>query len=103
MLHYITNMLRTNAYVTVISMDHSKAFDTVRHSSLLDKLAKVKVGIPDAIYDWIVSYFHKRKHITKFEGETSSRCVINASVRQGSAIGPAGFIVTALDTTQSTS
>ena len=95
LFNHITVMLRTNAHVTLISMDYSKAFDTVRHSSLLDKLAKL--DIPDAIYNWIVNYFHERKHITRFEGVTSTSCPINSSVVQGSAIGPAGFVVTASD------
>jgi len=76
-------------------MDYSKAFDTVRHSTLLEELARL--DIPDAIYNWIVNYFDERKHITSFEGATSSSCVINASVVQGSALGPAGFIIMASD------
>ena len=47
MLSYVAEMLRHNAaaYVTVhvVSMDFSKAFDTVRHATLADKLAKLYV------------------------------------------------------------
>ena len=38
LLHIIANMLLSNPYVIVISLDFSKAFDMVRHSALLDKL-----------------------------------------------------------------
>ena len=51
MLSHVTDMLRHNAYVTVVSMDFSKAFDTVRHATLADKLAKL--WLPDNIYNWI--------------------------------------------------
>ncbi len=49
----------------------------------------------DTIYNWIVNYVHERKHITRFEGVMSPSCVINTSVVQGLAIGPARFITTA--------
>jgi len=35
MLHTISTLLQTNPFVIVISLDFSKAFDTVRHSTLL--------------------------------------------------------------------
>ena len=95
MLSHVTDMLRTNAYVTVVSMDFSKAFDTVRHATLTDKLAKI--CIPDNIYNWIINYFHERLHITRFDGTRSTSSSISASVVQGSAIGPAAFIINASD------
>jgi len=36
-LHTVTNLLATNPYVCIIALDFSKAFDTVRHSTLLAK------------------------------------------------------------------
>ena len=38
-LHTITQLLTQHDYVIVLALDFSKAFDTVRHSTLLDKLA----------------------------------------------------------------
>ena len=76
-------------------MDYSKAFDTVRNSTLMDKTAQM--NIPDNIYNWIVEYFDERTHVTQFEGVVSPSKGINASVVQGSALGPAAFIITASD------
>ena len=95
MLSHVTDFLRYNAYVTVVSMDFLKAFDTVRHATLADKLAEL--SIPDNVYNWIISYFQERQHITRFDGAMSTSCSISASVVQGSAIEPAAFIINASD------
>ena len=53
LLHHITHLLTAYPYVIVISVDFSKAFDTVRHSNLLHKMAQL--DIPDEVYNWLVS------------------------------------------------
>ena len=60
LLLIVTELLSTNQYVTVISLDFSKAFDTVRHSTLLNKIAKL--DIPDNIYNWLVDFFAGHSH-----------------------------------------
>jgi len=81
--------------VLVISIDFSKAFDTVRHSTLLEKLAQL--DIPDQIYNWLVNFFKGHSHMTDYHGQQSTVQMINASIVQGSAIGPASYAVTAAD------
>jgi hypothetical protein len=49
LLHTITHLLETNSYVIVYALDFSKAFDSVRHSAVLDKYSRLK--IPDNIYN----------------------------------------------------
>jgi len=44
-LHTVTYLLATNPYVIVIALDFSNAFYTVRHHTLLNKIAKL--DIPD--------------------------------------------------------
>ena len=61
----------------------------------MSKLAQLE--IPDNIYNWAVDFFDNHAHCTKFDGTISAVAVIHASVIQGSAIGPASFIVTASD------
>ena len=94
-LQTITDMLKTNQYVVMYSIDFSKAFDTVRHSALLEKYALLK--IPDHIYNWLVDFFRGHSHCTVFAGKTSSFLQINGSIIQGSVIGPGSFVVTASD------
>lgn len=76
-------------------MDLSKAFDTIRHKTLLEKYARLPIN--DSIYNWLVNYFLDHKHFTLYEGQRSSTKSINSSVVQGSAIGPISFVVTATD------
>jgi len=90
-------MLLTNPYVHVIALDFSKAFDTVRHTSVLDKLNLL--NLPDHIHSWLVSYCEQHSHCTRHEGLISDINSISASVIQGSALGPAAFIVTSFDLT----
>jgi Reverse transcriptase (RNA-dependent DNA polymerase) len=68
-LHYITSMLETNQYEIVYAIDFSKAFDSVRHSTLMEKFALL--CLPDNIYNWIGSFFSEHSHRTSFRGETS--------------------------------
>jgi len=46
---------------------------------------------------WIKDFFHGHSHCTKFTGSISELADILASVIQGSAIGPAAYLVTAAD------
>ena len=91
----ITAALRDNEFVRVISLDFSKAFDTVRHQTLMNKLSVLPV--PDNVYNWIANFIDNRSHCTLMNREKSSEQQIQASVVQGSAIGPALFICNASD------
>ena len=53
--------------------------------------------LPDNVYNWIESFFRDHSHCTKFNGNVSSVKDILASIVQGSAIGPASYVVTASD------
>ena len=65
--HTVLSMLSTNAYVRVFALDFSKAFDTVRHSVLMEKMAKLR----DEVYNWIKDFFDSHSHCTKYSGEIS--------------------------------
>jgi hypothetical protein len=95
LLNTVTNMLTSNPYVTVISLDFSKAFDTVRHSTLLEKLAQL--DMPVNAYNWLADFFSGHSHCTLYRGQTSTLKSITASIIQGSGIGPASYVVNAGD------
>jgi len=84
-------MLSTDQYVHVFT----KAFDIVRHETLMSKMAQL--NIPDNIYNWIKAFFEQHFHCTRYAGECSTVAAVKSSVIQGSGLGPASFIVTAVD------
>jgi len=92
LLYTVLTMLSANDYVRVIALDFSKAFDTIRHATLIEKMANLQM--PDHIYNWIKDFFDGHSHCTKYDGCTSLQANIQASVIQGSAIGPASYVVT---------
>jgi len=63
-------MLSTNQYVHVYSFDFTKAFDSVRHVTLMDTMAILQ--IPDNAYNWINNFFGEHYHCTKFDGQCST-------------------------------
>ena len=93
--HKISFMLTTCAFVRVIALDFSKAFDSIKHSALFNKYANL--NLPHCIHNWLVDFFTGRQHCTKYGGVTSALESISASVIQGSALGPVSFAVTASD------
>ena len=71
-----------------IFIDLSKAFDTVNHEILLDKLRYFGVA-----YNWFASYLNNRQQFVQFNDTSSSRHVIKCGVPQGSILGPLLFLL----------
>jgi len=83
--------------VVVVALDFSKAFDSVRHSTVLTKMTQL--DLPGAVFNWFVDYFGGHEHCTEYKGETSTMLHITASIVQCSAVGPASYVVNAADLT----
>ena len=74
-----------------IFVDLSKAFDTVSHSSLLNKLPSF--GIHGTELNWFTDYLFNRKQFVQSNGCASDIISIFCGVPQGSIIGPLLFIM----------
>ena len=74
-----------------VFLDISKAFDTINHQILLDKLCKYGIrGLPHA---WFSSYITNRKQFVKVGNTESSSKTITCGVPQGSTLGPLLFLL----------
>ena len=67
-------------------VDLRKAFDTVDHAVLLNKLHAY--GIRDSEMAWFTNYLNNGSQVVDFQSELSSSCSISSGVPQGSILGP---------------
>ena len=72
-------------------MDLRKAFDTVNHKILLEKLQHY--GVRGMAFNWFQSYLTNRKQYVKVNGALSDVLDVMCWVPQGSLLGPLLFLV----------
>ena len=74
-----------------IFIDLQKAFDTVNHKILLQKLKYY--GIRGVAYELFESYLYNRYQYVSINGKCSKKLLITHGVPQGSVLGPLLFII----------
>lgn len=74
-----------------IFLDLSKAFDTLDHSRLLEKLKSH--GVKGLALKWFSDYLFQRLQVVKIGQELSTPCPLWCGVPQGSILGPILFLI----------
>ena len=87
----ISAAIDNREYTIGIFLDLSKAFDTVNHKILLDKLEHY--GIRGMALEWFKSYLANRKQFVQYNGHCSLTQNIKCGVPQGSILGPLLFLL----------
>ena len=83
--------IEENVYSCGIFLDLSKAFDTVNHIILLEKLQHYGVGCAEI--NWFISNLSKRKQFVTFGQTKSEQFNITCGFPQGSVLGPLLFLL----------
>jgi hypothetical protein len=87
----ISDALENGEFVLGVFLDFSKAFDTVNHTILLEKLDHY--GVRGISNEWVRSYLHNRRQFVMYDGEVSSMKTLSCGVPQGSILGPLLFLI----------
>ena len=76
-------------YISALSLDITKAFDSINHDYLIALLPTFGISIPSSML--LASYLANRKQIVKIGSSFSSPALIQTGVPQGSILGPLMF------------
>ena len=91
LLIFTENLLGSKCEVDVVYMDFKKAFDSVSHNHLLNKLQEV--GITGKLWKWLEAYLSNRFQCVRIGQSLSNLCNVLSGVPQGSVLGPLLFVI----------
>ena len=90
LIERLLNQLNARKIPTNLYLDLSKAFDSISHDILLDKL---RYGVTDGSIQLLKSYLSNRKQYVPIDYVMSSMQYIQTGIPQGSIVGPLFFSI----------
>ena len=75
-----------NKQLSIVILDMSKVFDSVRHDILLQRM--LNLGVSPAVYTWFKSCLSDRRQYVRIETTTSAPVTLSHGIPQGSVLSP---------------
>ena len=88
---YLYNSMDSKLFVSCVFIDYSKAFDTIDHDILYNKLTYY--GLDDGVLAWCKDYLRHRKQCVQIDHVRSGEETMKYGVPQGSILSPLFFII----------
>lgn len=86
----IYDHLNNKKQVLVVFIDYSKAFDSLRHDLLIDRLEDC--GVRGPLLNWCKDYLMNRAYAVKVGNDFSDNVIVTEGTAQGSVLGPLHYI-----------
>jgi hypothetical protein len=90
-LDTVTEKLDASCPVSAVYLDIAKAFDTIPHDKLLNKLNNL--GVSKQLFYWIRAFLKNRKQYVALGSSKSGKTSVSSGVPQGSVLGPLLFLL----------
>ena len=87
----LTTAIDKKQYTVGLFIDLKKAFDTIDHVKLLEKMCKY--GVRGVAHSWLCSYLSNRWQYVSLDKTDSELLKVKCGVPQGSVLGPKLFIL----------
>lgn len=91
MAHQWFKALDERKAVRVLLVDYEKAFDTVDHSLLIQRM--IEFGMSNTLLSWMKSFLSGRKQRVGVNGRWSEWILLKGGIPQGSRLGPICYII----------